>query len=251
MGDPRAQITEETITMKKILFSLLLTVLAISTVYAFGGRPPAQPVNQNPVKSNSFLIDNFESGSLRAPHDWWTFDLKKAETGSNSSLSDGDSKVAGEVGRYSLHLLGEAKSWYAGGCGVYFAKENQDLSSYNFLQLDIYGRGEGSGTIKVELLDDDNNNWQVEQDAANGYAPTSDDKYVYSILVDWTGWKRLTIPLADFVDDNPGVGDNIWNPTQANGSGGLLQLQFICVTPKEKGRIDLNIDNVCLTNTEL
>jgi hypothetical protein len=124
------------------------------------------------------------------------------------------------------------------------------LSGYTFLQLDVYGQGEGSGTIKVELLDDDNNNWQVEQDAANGYAPTKDDKFVSNIMVDWTGWKRVSIPLSDFVDDNPGTGDNIWNPTQQNGSGGLVQMQLICVTPKEKAKIDLYLDNISLTNTE-
>jgi hypothetical protein len=232
---------------RSTLFLVLSCLLFATTANAFGGPAPAKP----PVgEKGTFLIDNFESGSLKSPRDWWTFDLKKVEAGSNTVLKDGDPKVAGEVGKYSLHLAGEAKSWYAGGCGTYFAKENQDLSGYTFLSMDIYGQGEGSGTIKIELLDDDNNNWQVEQDSANGYAPTKDDKFVYSVMVDWSGWKRISVPLSDFVDDNPGVGDNIWNPTQQNGSGGLVQLQLICVTPKEKGKIDLSVDNIILSNSE-
>lgn len=231
---------------RSALFLFLSCLLFVSAANAFGGPPPAKPAGVAGV----FLIDNFESGSLSTPRDWWTFDLKKVEAAGNTALTEGEPKVVAAVGKYSLHLVGEAKSWYAGGCGVYFARENQDLSGYNFLSLDVYGRGEGSGTIKVELLDDDNNNWQVEQDAAHGYAPTKDDKYIYSIVVDWPGWKRVAIPLADFVDDNPGVGDNIWNPTQQNGSGGLVQMQLICVTTKEKGKIDLYVDNINLSNSE-
>jgi hypothetical protein len=241
--------------MKKTFWTVTLLsfflLLVVSSVQAFGGPAPKPSAPVSGLKGNSFLIDNFESGSLKTPRDWWVFDLRKAEAISNFGLDQGEKKVVSEIGRYSLHLAGEATNWYAGGCGTYFAKENQDLSAFNYLQFDAYGFGEGSGNLKIELLDDDNNNWQVEQDAARGYAPTNDDKFVYSLTIDWTGWKRISIPLSDFVDDNPGVGDNIWNPTQANGSGGLLQLQFICVTPKEKGKIDFYLDNVYLTNTEL
>ncbi|MGB9613172.1 MAG: hypothetical protein ACPL4K_03235, partial [Candidatus Margulisiibacteriota bacterium] len=153
-------------------------------------------------------------------------------------------------GNYSLGLSGMAKNWYAGGCGTYLAKERQDLSKYTNLRLDIYGNGPGSGTLKIELFDDDNNNWQVEQDPAKNYAPIYDDKFTYEIRVDWTGWKRVSIPIADFADENPLIGDDVWNPFQTGGSGGLLQMQFICLASSDKGKVNYQVDNVMLTLEE-
>jgi hypothetical protein len=212
-----------------------------------GGPAPKKSTAVLGGSTGAYLIDNFESGNLHSPRDWWTFDIKTADVVSNQSYRGGDGKVASEVGKYSLLLRGTANNWYAGGAGTYLAKEGLDLSKYNSFQIDIYGNGPGSGTLKVELLDDDNNNWQCEQDPKKSYAPVYDDKFVYDIRVDWMGWKRLVIPFADFNDDNPGVGDDIWNPQQTGGSGGLLQTQFICLGGSDKGNINYNVDNICLT----
>lgn len=241
--------------MKKLVglgVVLLFVVCSLSfPVRAMGGPAPKKPETQPVAMADKvFLIDDFESGSLKSPRDWWTFELEKAETASNADLKLGDETVVASVGNYSLHLLGTAKSWYAGGCGTYLAKEGLDLSKYNTFQMDVYGNGPGSGTIKIELIDDDNNNWQVEQDPAKNYAPVYDDKFVYEVRVDWSGWQRVTVPLADFVDDNPLVGDDIWNPQQTNNSGGLLQMQTICLATAEKGKVNYNPDNIMLTIKE-
>jgi hypothetical protein len=224
----------------------------IAPAGAFGGPAPQKPAGNAPaapvaLAEKVFLVDDFESGTLKFPREWWTFDLSKVEASQNKSLTEGDNKIAGLVGVYSLLLSGTAKNWYGGGCGTYLAKEGQDLSRYAYFQADVYGNGPGSGSLKVELVDDDNNNWQTEQDAARNYTLTKDDKYVYEVKVDWIGWKRVSIPLADFVDDNPLVGDDIWNPQQLNGSGGLLQLQFVCLGSSDRGAININVDNVALT----
>lgn len=236
--------------MRGICLVIGIWLLIIAPVGAMGGPAPTPKEKVVTVKEGVLLIDDFESGSLKAPREWWTFDIRKAEIASNKTLTAGDKEVAGMVGNYSLLLQGDATNWYAGGCGTYLAKERQDLSKYNSLQLDIYGNGPGSGTVKIELFDDDNKNWQVEQDPARAYAPIYDDKYVYDIRVDWNGWKREIIPLDDFVDDNPGVGDDVWNPQQVGGSGGLLQMQFICIAGTEKGSVNYNVDNVSLTTEE-
>lgn len=235
--------------MRKALFVSLVICFCAPFVLAMGGPAPGKPAANTaatPVAmaEKVFLIDNFESGSLKSPRDWWTFDIQKAEAVSNKDLKGGESL---DVGSYSLLLKGPAKNWYCGGVGTYLAKENQDLSRYTNFQADIYGNGPGSGTLKVELYDDDNGNWQVEQDPAKNYVPVYDDKFAYEIKVDWDGWKRVSIPLADFVDDNPGVGDDIWNPQQTGGSGGLLQLQFVCIAGTDKGSVKFNVDNVMLT----
>lgn len=216
--------------------------------WAWGGPAPEKPeAKPTALAEKVFLIDNFESGSLKSPRDWWTFDIQKAEISSNRDLTEGDSAVASEVGKYSLLLSGISKNWYGGGCGTYIAKENQELSKYSNLSIDIFGRGPGYGTLKVELYDDDNKNWQIEQDPAKNYLPIYDDKFTYEIKVDWSGWKRVVIPLSDLIDENPMVGDDVWNPQQAGGSGGLLQIQFICLGGSEKGKIELNTDNIMLT----
>jgi hypothetical protein len=229
----------------------LFLCLAASLALAMGGPAPQKPATAPaavPVMAEKvFLIDDFESGSIKSPREWWTFDLQKAEAASNKDLKGGDDKVAAMIGNYSLHLSGMAKSWYAGGVGTYLAKEGQDLSRYTNFSLDVYGHGPGSGTIKIELIDDDNNNWVVETDPAKNSVPTKDDRWVYEVRVDWDGWKRVSIPFTDFVVDNPGAGDGIWNPQQTGGSGGLLQVQFICIATTDTGKVDLNIDNVSLT----
>jgi hypothetical protein len=242
--------------MNKLIIGSVLVIVAslllMAPSGAMGGPAPQKPEAakvEAPISlaEKVFLVDNFESGSIKSPREWWTFGLEKTEAVSNKELKGGDEMVVGEVGSFSLLLSGKAKNWYGGGCGTYLAKEGQDLSKYTTFQIDIYGNGPGSGSLKVELADDDNNNWQAEQDPANNYALTKDDKFAYEIKVDWTGWKRISVPLADFVDENPGVGDDIWNPQQTNGSGGLLQMQFVCLGSSEKGRINFNVDNVSLT----
>lgn len=234
-----------------LLCSMLILGLAlVGGAGAFGGPAPEVPKEKAEVEvGGRYLIDDFESGSLTTKG-WWTFDIETAKVVSNDELKLGGEDASRNVGNYSLLLRGEATNWYAGGCGVYVAKENQDLSKYNSLSLDIYGNGEGSGTLKIELFDDDNNNWQVEQDRARNYAAVYDDKLTYDLMVDWKGWKRVNILLDDFVDDNPGIGDDVWNPGQKDGSGGLLQIQFICLASKDNGMVNYNLDNVSLTISE-
>jgi len=230
-----------------IIGSLVIGFCSVS--YALGGPAP-RAQSASGAQAGILVIDDFESGSLRAPREWWTFDITRSEIESNKNLQGGDSKIAKEAGNYSLVLEGRANNWYAGGCGSYIAKENQDLSKYNALRMDIFGNGPGSGTLKVELYDDDNNNWQPEQDPTNNYVPVYDDKYVYDLVIDWDGWRRVTLPLDDFVDDNSGVGDDIWNPGQNGGSGGLLQLQYICLGGSDVGNINFNLDNITLITEE-
>jgi hypothetical protein len=236
--------------MKRILLGLVLFVgvslILWSVAVGMGGPAPEKEGKTEVAVGDIFLIDDFESGSIRSPREWWTFDIATARAVKNDDLTRGDY----DVGAYSLLLKGGAKNWYAGGCGTYIAMEKQDLSGYVSFQIDIYGNGPGSGTLKIEIFDDDNQNWQVEQDPAKAYAPIYDDKYVYDINVDWTGWKRLIIPLDDFVDDNPRVGDDVWNPQQNGGSGGMLQIQFICLASKSDGRVNFNVDNIALTVSE-
>lgn len=174
----------------------------------------------------ALLIDNFSAKSLKAPVEWWVFDCKP------------------DVSKGNLAIKGQAKSWYAGGVGTYIAKENQDLSQFNAIKLDIIGNG--GGNLKIELADDDNGNWDYEQNVPKGFIPTKDDRWVYEQRIDWRGPKTVIIPFAEFQDENPMVGDDKQNFEQKGGSGGLLQIQFIFLGNKADGKIDLAIDNIYL-----
>ena len=241
--------------MKRFTIIVMFALIAASgLVYAMGGPSPDKKTGETKVEQpkgsdkpvamaeKAFPIDNFESGSLKTPRDWWIFDVK-AEIVPTDTLKAGEKL---DVGQKSLSLSGAATSFYVGGLGTYLAKEGQDLSKFNAIVVDIYGSGADSGSLKLELYDDDNGNWQVEQDKTRNFAPLYDDKWGYEIKVDWTGWKHVVVPMDNFVDENPGVGDDIWNPQQTNNSGGLLQLQLIGIATKSKGKIAFDLDNIAL-----
>jgi hypothetical protein len=190
------------------------------------------------------MIENFEDGNFTSNPEWWKFDNISASVADNSQYQAGDPAVAAAVGRYSLNITGNSSDWYAGGMGTYLAKKNNNLGRYNAVQMDVFGNGPGSGTIKIELVDDDKGNWQVEQDSRG--VPLYDDKFVYNTTVDWRGWKRIVIPFSDFALDNPGKGDGVLTAAQENGKGGLLQMQLIFIAPQKVGSLNYNLDNISL-----
>ena len=160
------------------------------------------------------------------------------------NFKKGAPAVVAEIEKYSLNVTGKAVDWYAGGMGTYLAKKNNDLGKYTGVQMDIFGNGPGSGSIKIELVDDDAGNWQVEQDSKG--VPLYDDKFVYNTVVEWKGWKRVIAPFSDFTLDNPGKGDGILTVGQKDGKGGLLQMQFIFIASKKDGSLNYNLDNIAL-----
>lgn len=229
--------------MKKAFVPVVLLAFVLC---GFGGPSPDTPPSENGGSAaDVYQIDNFEDGDYVTP-EWWKFDNIAVSAAQNSSMTGGDPASAGSVGRYSLSMKGRATNWYVGGVGTYFAKPKTNYSVYNAIQMDVFGNGPGSGTLKIELFDDDNGNWQVEQDPKKQYAPIYDDKLSYELAVNWKGWKRITLPFADFEDINAGVGDDIWNPDQKGGSGGFLQIQLIALGPKRDGNVNFAVDNIVL-----
>ena len=207
--------------MKMLVVGLIILLLSHPT---FGFGKPVPKTSE--VKTGDGIIDNFETGKFS---DWWTF--------GNISLQ----LVSGKNSRYALALTGSTRDWYIGGIGFYIGK---DASKYSSLDMDVYGTGKDSGTLKIELYEDDNGNWQIEQDPNKGYAPIKDDRFVYELKVDWNGFKHISIPFSEFVDNNPESGDNVWNPQQAGGSGGLTQMQFIVSSTSKTGAVNLALDNI-------
>ena len=54
------------------------------------------------------------------------------------------------------------------------------------------------------------------------------------------------IPFTDFLDENKYVGDNIWNPSQIKGSGGLIQMQLLLFSDKKRGNFEAWVDSIKL-----
>jgi hypothetical protein len=209
--------------MRKLMLVPLLFLL-ISPAFGMGGAPSPAPSTKG-----SLVIEDFENVDPNKGPEWWAFD--------NLTMT----LVPGKDSRRALGLRGVTRGWYVGGVGKYIGK---DAGKYNTFDIDIFGTGKESELIRIELYDDDNGNWQIEQEPRNNYAPTKDDRFIVEFKVDWTGWKHVSIPVSEFVDNNPGVGDDIWNPDQANGSGGLIQMQIIVNSTGKVGKADLIIDNI-------
>ncbi|MFH1361287.1 MAG: hypothetical protein ABIH69_01355, partial [bacterium] len=135
-------------------------------------------------------------------------------------------------------------NWYVGGIGTYLGL---DATLYSRFQIDVYGNDKLRGKLLIHLFDDDNNNYMVEQDADNNYEPTLDDQWVAEVNIQGEGFTRYSIPFSAFHDANPGIGDDIWNPVQKDGSGGLLQTQLIVISAEQAGKVELRVDNLLLT----
>ncbi|MCX5751135.1 MAG: CIA30 family protein, partial [Candidatus Saganbacteria bacterium] len=171
------------------------------------------------------------------------FDNAVLKVEKTTKLLGGDQSSAAQTGNYALSVKGATTRWYVGGMGTMVGV---DASKYNTIEMDVYGTGDGSGRIKVELYDDDNGNKDIEVDSA--WVPKFDDLWNYEINVNWTGWKHITIPFGALVLTNPGRGNGKADFDLTGGSGGLVKIQLIFVANAEKGEINYSVDNIELTN---
>jgi hypothetical protein len=181
------------------------------------------------------MVDDFEDGDVVKFREWWSFDkvvIKPIPT---------PTPRATYVQKTAIDVTGASNNWYAGGIGAYL---NEDVSGYDTLKLVIFSPKLNSGAIRIELYDDDNNNKIVDIDPLTG-APSKDDLLVHDINLVWKGWRVVAIPLTEFIDFNPLVGDNIWNPSKRYGSSGLTQMQLIILSSKLKSEtISFSIDTI-------
>ncbi len=190
-----------------------------------------------------YLVDNFEDGDFTKSPKWWRFGNLGAEVRQNPSLEARD-LIAESCGDYSLKVSGGTTNWYVGGVGTNLGV---DASRFSRFQLDLYGSHEWRGKIIIELFEDDNQNYSIEQDPQNNYEPIYDDKWLAEVNIQGQGFTRISLPFTAFRDVNPGVGDDIWNPEEKDGSGGLLKLQLVAISEKQEGEMDFSIDNILLT----
>ncbi len=197
------------------------------------------PTNNTEIKEivipKLLMIDNFEDADIVKFREWWTFDkvlIKPVNNENNEKIF---------IENISLEISASSNNWYAGGLGTYL---NEDASFFKTLKLVIFSPKLNSGAIRIELYDDDNNNKIVDINEENN-APSKDDLFIYDINLTWAGWKVVSIPIIDFVDFNPEVGDNTWNPNKKYGSSGLVQMQLVILSSKFKSEtINFKIDTI-------
>jgi len=240
--------------MRKGLILVLIAACAFVFTSGFASVPKESapktetttvPVAQVVPKGSApaYLIDNFEDGDADKAPEWFNFDNDILKVEKTTKLYKGDVEIAEAVGTYALSVDGNTNRWYVGGMGTMIGL---DASQYDALEVDVYGNGENSGRIKVELYDDDNNNKEIEVDSS--WVPTSDDQWSYAVDVNWTGWKHIKIPFPSFTLANAGKGNGKFDPDQTAGSAGLIKLQLIFVANAEKGEIGYSVDNLELTS---
>ena len=210
----------------------VLLVLGIITLLATAGT----------AQFSFYLIDNFESGRFNESK-WWSFGDLKVVAEKNGTV-EGRDLIAESCGEYALALSGPSKEWYVGGIGTDLGVDATEFSRF---QIDVYGNDDDGGKVLIELFDDDNANFTIEQDSQNNYDPVYDDKWATEVYIQGKGFTRISIPFTAFKDVNPGVGDDKWNPGQVGGSGGLLKLQMVGISGKKSGTVDFKIDNLLLT----
>jgi len=189
------------------------------------------------------LIDNFEDGNFNSDPKWWRFGDLNLEAMKNPQAQSRD-LISESCGDYSLKLSGKTNNWYIGGLGTDIGVDGSKFSRF---QMDVYGHKKYVGKLKVEIFEDDNMNYAIEQDPQKGYEPVYDDKWVAEVNVQGEGFTRVSIPFTAFRDANPGVGDGVWNPDQEKGSGGLMKIQIVALSEGQQGGIDCSIDNLLLT----
>lgn len=214
--------------MKKIL-----VISSFLSCFLIAGLVFAADVYQQTKAPEAIYVDDFEDGNLNHQPLWWKFgELDAVVVPNNIAESQ-------YLERFSLRMSGNPSQLFVGGMGAYVGA---DLAPYNAIKMMVKGKGKNSGSIIMELYDDDNGNWDVELFPKYPSQPSFDDRFVYTLKVNWVGWKMVIIPFSYFFDSNPTVGDNLWNPEQTGGSGGLLQTQLILMSASPKVVPDISID---------
>ena len=214
--------------MKKIL-SILVIALFVIPAICYGWGTPAKVQKA----SYPFLVDKFDDGNFNKDPEWFVFDNVILNVVSNANLKQNSVSVAEK----SLSFKGKAFDWYVGGMGTTLGI---DGTKYDSLELNVYGNGDASGLIKVELYDDDNGNADIEVDKS--WKPTSDDLWSAELPVNWTGWKHISIPFS--ILKKSGGGNGKFDPDLSNGSSGLNKIQIIAVASSQTGAINFNIDSL-------
>lgn len=210
-------------TMIRLIIFLLLSPLLYAEMV---------PSKFNIKSPKVFNIANFDDIEEDYPSKWWSFGNLYIKIFPNQY-----NETTSYLGKKSLRIVSQTD--YGTGIGKYLGI---DAGRYRFLKMIIYSEKQKNGVLRIELFDDDNNNTKIESHEEFRFNLLADDKFVYTLPLDWVGWKVKIIPLSYFSDDNPTIGDNKWNPYHTDTSGGLVQMQLIFINTNDS--VDIMIDDM-------
>ncbi len=169
------------------------------------------------------LFDDMEHGDPLA-NGWFSFN--GAVGGGGIAPNNADLPPA-DGGAFSLET-GWGSGGIAGFYGGFGRTSLTDLSGTQYFNFWINPNADQEYTLEINLQDDDNGD-----DAAN---PADDDEFQYDCVVSAAGpcatsgggWQLVSIPLADFFDDNSFFtgGNGVLDPTPvaAGGNGQLINV---------------------------
>lgn len=179
-----------------------------------------------PAGFDEVVFDDMEHGDPFA-NSWFSFGGAVGGGGIAANAAD---VPPASGGAFSLET-----GWGSGGVpGFYggFGRTNRvDASGTRYLNLWINPNADQAYTLEINLQDDDDGDDAIA-DPNNG----GDDEFQYSCVVSSTGpcatagggWQLVSIPLADFVDDNSFLtgGNGVLDPTPAarGGNGQLVNV---------------------------
>lgn len=196
-----------------------------------------------PAAFDSVVFDDMEHGDPLG-NDWFAF--SGAVGGGGISASE---MVPPGGGTFSID-----SGWGSGGtAGFYggFGRTNAvDLSGTDHFNFWINPNAEQDYTLELNLQEDDNGNGAADQ--------ADDDEFQYNCVVSTAGpcavagggWQLISIPLADFADDNSFFtgGNGVLDPTATtNGGNGVLINVVVAVIG---GGSDVNFQTDHWTFTE-
>ena len=167
--------------------------------------------------NNILLLNDFE---VSPPNPWWTalgaYDIAKFQPTLSYSV-DGQVSMLYEAQR------SDGSSWY----GVVGA-QMKDINSHNgygvsdylflpttdpdsiYFNVYIYGRGQDE-VLDIAL--------QEDEDLSGGHDGLTEDSWVYSVKVDWEGWKLCSVKYSDIPISTDGCcganGNKIPEPDKA------------------------------------
>jgi hypothetical protein len=220
---------------RKVFILCFLSFLLVNSSFVNARSAAIKNVDEK-TKGHVYLVDDFELATEKdVVPEWWSFgDVKQ-------SWVDNRVFIEEYLGKRSLRFTGSTDKWIVGGLGTYLGVKG---TRFNAVKMVVYGGGKNSGMLSIELYDDDNENWEIELDPDASSRAYADDKFVYTLKVNWIGWKVVVIPFSQFHDDNPRIGDDVWNPNQKGRSGGLVQMQLLVLASKKKGKVRIGIDTI-------
>lgn len=210
--------------MKKLLLCLgLILVIAASPVHAKKHRKSKKLVVAGP-----YIIDDFETKSIDK---WWVFG------GVKPSIVENDTKEFPFLEPTSVRLTGSSDGWIIGGLGMPI---QVDAQKFNTIKVLMKGSGPNSGSITFELYEGDSKTGQIQADPQNPGFLSVGKRYIYTLKVNWSGWRVAIIPLEWFRNDDPKTRNSVLTPK----NGKLVQIQLLGIGAPKSKSMDIVIDRL-------